>query len=156
MSGKFMYDNHYQMKKNRLKVLDNLGNFCQNCGGDANVVHHIDGTKDNHDTSNLMPLCYSCHMALHKVNRQPVVWDVGMIEVAMAQRGMDKGMLAQAIDASSACITSLIKKGQTKNSTMRKIADALGYPLTAFLSPESKRRLEELARRGGEEYPCTK
>ena len=66
MTGKvFQYENHYEMKKNRLKVLEEADRVCQHCGGTATVVHHIDNSTSNHSPENLMPLCQKCHSRLH-------------------------------------------------------------------------------------------
>jgi len=42
---------------------------CQICGKSRNAgllaVHHIDESKTNHDPSNLISLCLSCHRKVH-------------------------------------------------------------------------------------------
>ena len=43
---------------------------CQVCGSEENIdVHHRDGNRANNRTDNLIPLCHSCHMHIHKGNR---------------------------------------------------------------------------------------
>ena len=145
MAKQFQYENHYEMKQNRLKVLEKADYTCAICGGKAEIVHHVDGSKNNHDPENLMPLCTKCHGKVHKKNNKNVIrWDSNMINVAMALKGLDKGELAKAVGVSVACITNLLKTGKTKNSTMRKIAAVLNYPLEAFLSEEYAQLYDEL------------
>lgn len=60
------YPNHYQMKKNRLKVLRDANYICQKCGGKAIEIHHLDKTKTNHSKENLMAVCHKCNMSFHR------------------------------------------------------------------------------------------
>jgi len=54
------YPKHYLMKKNRLIIL--LKNLrCEICGKPAVEVHHRDGSKFNHELSNLMASCHRCN-----------------------------------------------------------------------------------------------
>lgn len=40
---------------------------CEVCGSKKNIdVHHIDGDYRHNDPSNLMVVCRSCHMKIHK------------------------------------------------------------------------------------------
>jgi hypothetical protein len=59
------YPDHYQMRLNRLYRLKQTKGKCEICGGLAKVVHHVDKTKDNHNISNLLAVCNSCHRYLH-------------------------------------------------------------------------------------------
>ncbi len=89
MKTAFQYENHYELKKNRLKVLDAVDYTCAICGCEAVLVHHKDGSRDNHAPNNLLPLCQKCHSKLHsKINR--VRWDGRAIEAAMMQKGIDR------------------------------------------------------------------
>lgn len=143
----FDYENHYAMKKNRLQVLRENNFVCQHCGGRATEVHHKDGSKSNHDPENLIPLCHKCHMKLHSQEDRSPRWDTEMILVAMMQRGIDKGELANQVGVTRQAITRLLKTGLTKNSTMKRIADILGYPIEAFFLPEAASKLEQLQNR---------
>ena len=118
----FEYEDHYTMKKNRLKVLKANNYSCKHCGGKATIVHHKDGSKSNHNPDNLLPVCHKCHMKIHAAQRAR--WDVESIEVAMMQRGIDKGELAKKTGLTKATITNILKTGATKNSTMKR-TDAL-------------------------------
>lgn len=138
----FDYENHYLMKKNRLKVLEANNFTCVYCGGKADSVHHKDGSKRNHSPENLLPVCHKCHMKIHVSKRAR--WDIELIQVAMMQRGIDKGELAEKAGLTRATITNILKTGATKNSTMKRIADALDYPVEAFLLPGAAEKLDRL------------
>ena len=43
---------------------------CEKCGGQKEVVHHIDSDKSNNELANLMGLCHSCHAREHDFLRQ--------------------------------------------------------------------------------------
>lgn len=61
----FEYPNHYLMKKNRIIKLKQVNGLCEICKNQAKVIHHIDGSNDNHDVENLIAVCFSCHKVLH-------------------------------------------------------------------------------------------
>lgn len=63
------YPNHSLMKRNRIIKLQQTHGLCEICGAHANRIHHIDGSKNNHDLSNLIALCNKCHHTLH-ANRE--------------------------------------------------------------------------------------
>ena len=63
--GVATYPNHGEMKRNRLIKLQEAKGKCEVCGEDAYFVHHLDGSKDNHNLENLAVLCRKCHMILH-------------------------------------------------------------------------------------------
>ena len=136
MTGKvFQYENHYEMKKNRLKVLEDADHVCQHCGGTATVVHHIDNSISNHSPENLMPLCQKCHSRLHCAQNK-IRWDGRMLEAAMIHKGIDRKELAERAGITYATVHNIINHGRTKNSTMKKIADVLEHPVEAFVMPQ--------------------
>lgn len=59
------YPDHYELKKKRIEALKRTKGLCEICGSHAEIVHHIDGSKDNHSLENLIPLCKNCHKPLH-------------------------------------------------------------------------------------------
>jgi len=61
-SKKVTYPNHYILKKNRKIRLEEEHYRCQLCKSDARLTHHFDENRSNHDPSNLVVLCQSCHM----------------------------------------------------------------------------------------------
>jgi hypothetical protein len=65
INGKLLYQNHYQMKQNRLIKLMQTKGKCEICGKKANTIHHKDETMDNHSLENLIVLCVSCHRMVH-------------------------------------------------------------------------------------------
>ena len=65
--GIFDYPNHYEMKKNRIVVLENANYICHFCGGKADRIHHKDLSKDNHSTDNLLPSCAKCNQ-IHRAD----------------------------------------------------------------------------------------
>lgn len=142
----FEYENHYAMKKNRLQVLQENNFTCRHCGDKATQIHHKDGSKNNHELENLIPVCHKCHMRLHWPKNKSPRWDTEAILVAMMQRGIDKGQLADRAGITSPTITNLLKTGSTKNSTMKRIANALEYPVEVFFLPGAAFDLGQLNR----------
>ena len=66
------YPNHAYFKKTRLIKLIDVNYKCEICHEEAKVVHHIDGTKDNHAVENLKALCHKCHIRVyHSGHRHP-------------------------------------------------------------------------------------
>lgn len=55
------YPNHYQMKKQRLIVLERDNWTCVYCGKWSKSIHHLDETKWNHAESNLVCACPNCN-----------------------------------------------------------------------------------------------
>lgn len=64
-NGVSQYPNHYELKKKRIEVLKRSFGKCEICGELAKIVHHVDGSKDNHSLDNLIALCKNCHIPLH-------------------------------------------------------------------------------------------
>lgn len=56
------YPDHSKLKKVRKQVLKEENYTCFVCGSHTNQVHHLDGTKSNHDRSNLHACCHSCNI----------------------------------------------------------------------------------------------
>ena len=58
-----------QWRKVRKLVLEKYFYVCQECEGEADMVHHIVEIKDDPTLSltfsNLLPLCNSCHNKIH-------------------------------------------------------------------------------------------
>jgi hypothetical protein len=57
-------------------VIEEDGGCCVQCHGkDRLSVHHIDENALNNDTRNLVTLCGSCHISLHRtIKRNPTKW----------------------------------------------------------------------------------
>lgn len=132
----FPYVNHYAMKQARLQVLRDANYRCSVCGAPAIYIHHKDGSIDNHDPANLMAICAKCHMRLHQQTRGSLVWSPYLLRIAMMHRGLTPSELAAKVGLSSASIYNLLKTGKAKNSTMRRIAEALDYPIEFFVAEE--------------------
>ena len=58
--GTSVYPNHYELKKNRLIVLNAADWKCSVCGQEATSVIHKDRSRDNHAVSNLEARCRNC------------------------------------------------------------------------------------------------
>lgn len=56
------YNNHYQLKLNRIQKLKDCGNKCEDCGNTNTILKasRKDGNKNNHDINNLIMLCSKC------------------------------------------------------------------------------------------------
>ena len=63
------YNDKRHFGGNRTKALATTNGRCQSCKEEAGLVHHVDGDKDNHNISNLSPLCRSCHARIHTQER---------------------------------------------------------------------------------------
>lgn len=69
--GSSLYNGFTSKMREEIRQRDNY--TCQNCGSvqesadKAFAVHHIDGTKDNHNPDNLITLCQSCHSRHHRL-----------------------------------------------------------------------------------------
>ncbi len=59
------YPDHYTMKRNRLLKLKQVNGKCEKCDEKAILIHHKDGSKNNHSLDNLIPLCQKCHGVIH-------------------------------------------------------------------------------------------
>ena len=54
-------------------ILERDGFKCRNCGGDKHLlVHHIDKNDNHNSLENLMTMCSTCHLKLHR----PKEWSV--------------------------------------------------------------------------------
>ena len=71
---KRLYQNHYYMKQQRLIKLQQVKGKCEICGEKANCIHHKDGSVNNHDLENLIVLCQSCHVIIHKPEGDSIVY----------------------------------------------------------------------------------
>ena len=64
-NGSSEYPKHCKLKKNRIELLEINNYKCELCYKPAEIAHHLDNRKDNHNLNNLMPLCKKCHYKLH-------------------------------------------------------------------------------------------
>lgn len=72
--GVSAYPNHYKMKLARIEKFKLANGKCEICKKKANVIHHIDESKTNHNLDNLIVLCHSCHWVIHtscEISRPP-------------------------------------------------------------------------------------
>lgn len=54
-------------EKYRTKCFNHYGYECKVCGSDEDIhVHHVNGDREDNSIENLMPLCISCHMKVHR------------------------------------------------------------------------------------------
>lgn len=59
----------------RSQALELYGERCLHCGSREEVkVHHMDGDHDHDRRDNWVPLCQSCHVALHRGAPPYTVW----------------------------------------------------------------------------------
>lgn len=76
----------------RLRCFRIWERFCVVCRStDRLQAHHIDGTTDNYNQENLVPLCHSCHWKVHWKRKQNAeelaeslfrIWTDGRIKIA--------------------------------------------------------------------------
>lgn len=80
------YPNHWLMKKNRLIILMQNPK-CEKCGKPATEIHHKDGSKINHQLSNLMAICHPCNSKIRfKPNNTEFYKQFGISSYQMAKR----------------------------------------------------------------------
>ena len=58
------YPKYTEFMVNRIIALKDADWRCDMCGKMAKTAHHLDGSKDNHDTENLLPVCHECHLGI--------------------------------------------------------------------------------------------
>lgn len=59
----------------RSTALNAYGDRCLHCGSSEDVkVHHMDGDRSNDRRDNWVPLCQSCHTALHRAAPPYTIW----------------------------------------------------------------------------------
>lgn len=66
--GTSEYKNHYAMKKIRKEVIKERNGICCHCGKKGNEIHHLDGSKSNHNKENLALVCHKCHISVYHAN----------------------------------------------------------------------------------------
>jgi hypothetical protein len=64
------YPNHYEMKKMRLRVLEEAGYKCEFCGEPAKQIHHRDFSKNNHARENLAAACQRCNSRMRDPSKK--------------------------------------------------------------------------------------
>lgn len=60
----------------RRKIRERAGGACEWCGSRPDVpldLHHVDFTKTNHDPSNLVVICRSCHKKAHAKHKRSLM-----------------------------------------------------------------------------------
>ena len=78
--NKKTYPNYHLMQKQRIELLKRSGGKCEACGKErAELIHHLDSGKENHDLGNLIIVCHKCHKFLHaKFNKDGFRLPLGM------------------------------------------------------------------------------
>lgn len=61
------------MNKQKELIMERSGGTCEYCSSPPRLVHHKDFSKTNHRLDNLEPLCYGCHVALHR-GKSIILW----------------------------------------------------------------------------------
>jgi len=107
------YPNHAEFKRMRLLVLKKSKGRCELCGERANIVHHIDGSKDNHSLNNLIALCSSCHRAIHAEDNGTENWK--RTSKYIRKYGMSLRQMSEKYGGSPAFYSILEKKGQLQS-----------------------------------------
>jgi len=96
------YPNHYKVKKARIQVLIEEKHRCFNCGKWANQIHHLDGTKTNHDRSNLRACCHSCNIRFAGSHTSKYV----------KMYGLKQFQIARKFNKNSAWVSQMHKQGK--------------------------------------------
>ena len=113
------YPNHSELKKIRIEVLKKSNGKCEICGDHAQVVHHIDFSKDNHNIPNLIALCKKCHIAVHYGDKESNKKTSKYIR----KYGMTLSQISQKIGASKATIIHWVKDPQKQKWLEEQLKD---------------------------------
>jgi hypothetical protein len=60
-----IYHRQKYLVKQRFLVLQRARGLCEICGNKAFYIHHLDADKSNHELTNLVAVCTSCHGVIH-------------------------------------------------------------------------------------------
>ena len=105
------YTNQYQLRHAKLIIMENANNKCEICGGEAKEVHHIDGTKNNHELNNLVALCFSCHGKAHR----------GKTSIYRREFGYSITEISLMVGCSTSWLSKNIKKDDIKDWVKEQI-----------------------------------
>lgn len=68
--GTSEYKDHYLMKITRKAIIKEKKGKCEFCGKKGIEIHHLDGTKKNHNPQNLVLCCHKCHFKIFHSNQE--------------------------------------------------------------------------------------
>ena len=106
--GTSEYKNHYLFKKNRLQKFKQTNYKCETCGAQAEIAHHKDHSKINHNLENLQALCKKCHFKHHKGRKNKnTIWT--------RTYGQNMKETAMKLNRSTTWVWRYHKTGQLKN-----------------------------------------
>jgi IS30 family transposase len=125
--GTSQYPNHAEFKRKRKEILQQQDK-CVFCGGKAEQIHHLDGSKDNHSLENLVPVCTKCHLQLHSKIRNGQKGKTKYKNIY----GFNLDELAKGFNVSHSTIINWIKKEDHYKSKIKN-------QLTFYRFLESKR-----------------
>ena len=145
MKGK-IYPMLHVLVKNRAVALANFGGKCVDCGDKAVVAHHSDFTKDNHDITNLLPLCNSCHRKRHNINdgKDLKQWNISRILVTVEMSGLPLYVISREARINKVALSRLINKGIASPQTMFKFAKYFKKESSDYIDPTLITALEEI------------
>ncbi len=109
------YENHADMKRVRLIKLQQVKGRCEVCGEKAHSIHHIDGSKNNHDIDNLAVLCQKCHGTIHSGRKNKT-------SKYIRECGMTLKEIAEKVGACPGTVGKAFRKnGEEKEYFLRKL-----------------------------------
>ena len=107
---------------------------CEDCPDVAEIIHHIDKTKDNHDFYNLKVLCRSCHAKHHKEelrrNRKLGKYSLGEASrhLGISERRLSKDIRGKEMSFDSAKrIREILAEYQIREEIIREFAKRTGH-----------------------------
>jgi ribosome-binding protein aMBF1 (putative translation factor) len=117
-------------------------NICEDCGKEAQHVHHIDKKKDNHSLSNLKALCCKCHKGYHPVDHGKQIkqllseWAIKpmplgiQLKMARLVTGLNQTQVAELTGIQNHVISTAERAwSNPRRKTMTKLLDVYGYEL---------------------------
>ena len=125
------YPDHYTMKKARLKRLKKAHYTCEwpGCRDEAHIVHHIDGSIDNHSEDNFQALCQSHHLKIHGVltrsRNEEISKGIEHFTVAMHKNGWSIRVLSREAGLSDVTVSKALRGICCTAKTYYRIGEAL-------------------------------
>jgi transcriptional regulator with XRE-family HTH domain len=132
------YERSSEFVTAKRKVLARSKYLCEDCGKDAEAVHHIDLSKDNHSLDNLIALCRKCHGKAHtREFMKNTVIDINKLTEIVKSKGMTKIKLSKELGISAQSVGIIFKTGRAKPTILKKLLEVLNCTKEEIFTEEA-------------------